>query len=139
MEQASYKVMVWHANALPESYKALIYSKWLRSLRYGNDYFKLIDQKAYFRVYHKYIERVLTSPGSVVRLAVLGDDSDVVLGFSVSHGDTMDYIHVHKDYRRKGIGTSLLFKSVDQITHVTKNGISFWTARCPNAIFNPFA
>jgi hypothetical protein len=73
-----------------------------------------------------------------VRLAVLGDDSDVVLGFSCSRGDVLDYVHVHKDYRRNGIGCSLISEGIQTITHLTHNGMSFWTAVLPNTKFNPF-
>jgi GNAT superfamily N-acetyltransferase len=115
----------------------MVFSKWLRSLRYGNDYFKLIDQDSYYKSYHAYIERILFN-GAEIRLAVLAEDTDCVLGFSVSRGCTLDYVHVHRDYRRTAIGTSLLPPMVEAITHITKNGMSFWNARLKDAKFDPF-
>jgi GNAT superfamily N-acetyltransferase len=135
---AAYKIAMYSGNTLPARYHSLIYSKWLRSLKYGNDYYKLIDNEAYYKAYHTYIERLLAMPLMQVRLATLSDDDDIVLGFSCSRGITLDYVHVHKDYRRHGIGSTLLPQNVEVITHLTHNGMSFWTAKCPNAKFNPF-
>jgi GNAT superfamily N-acetyltransferase len=137
---AEYKIIAYNAPALPDSYKSMIYSKWLRSLRYGNDYYKLIDQKAYYASYHAHLERLLSRQDTIIRMAVLSDDYDVVLGFAVCRPDVVDYIHVHKDYRRKGIGTSLIpsLELVSNVTHLTRNGIALWTAVAPMIKFNPF-
>src|ERR1700677_1012158 len=106
--QATYSIITYPGSSVPEAYTNLIYSKWLRSLRYGNDYFKLIDSEAYYDVYHKYIESILAKTNTQVKLAVLTDDKDVVLGWSVSRDKTLDYVHIHKDHRRQGIATSLV-------------------------------
>ena len=135
---SEYKVIAYKGEKLPEQYRALVYSKWLRSLRYGNDYFRLIDSRSYFKVYHLFISKLLSQSDSVVHLAVLGDDYDVVLGFSVSRNNLLDYVHVHKDYRRTGIGTSLVPAGIDFITHITRQGMSFWNNRLKDAVFNPF-
>lgn len=137
--KSSYSVVPYQGQSLPESYKNLVYAKWLRSLRYGNDYFKLIDSDSYFKAYHKYIEHLLSRPSLIVRFAVLTEDPDVVLGFSVSEGTTLHYVHVHMDNRRLGIGRSLVPFEVKTITHITKIGLSIWNAKMPHAVFNPFA
>ena len=137
-EKASYQIIAWMSPDLPDSYKPMLFSKWLRSLRYGNDYFKLMASREYFTWYHTFIEFLLRKRGSMVRLAVLHDDHTVVLGFAVVRGNTVDYIHVHKDYRRKGIAKALLPKDVRYITHLTKTGMGFWNTACPEAEFNPF-
>jgi GNAT superfamily N-acetyltransferase len=139
MSDDKYTIISYPALTLPDTYRAMVFSKWLRSLRYGNDYFRLIDQDVYFSSYHTYLSNLLSSSEAIVRLAVLPDDTDIVLGFSVYRGGTLDYVHVHRDYRRTGIGSRLLPSDISSISHVTKNGISFWTATIPNAIFNPFA
>jgi GNAT superfamily N-acetyltransferase len=137
---AEYKVIVYNGPALPDNYKPMIYSKWLRSLRYGNDYFKLIQQDAYFTNYHKYLELVLNKSDTMVRMAVLSDDYDVVLGFAVCRPSIVDYVHIHKDYRRQGIGSALIasLANVSFITHLTRNGMSFWNNKLKDAKFNPF-
>jgi GNAT superfamily N-acetyltransferase len=136
---ASYSVQVFSAHDLPPEFRNLIYSKWLRSLRYGNDYFKLIDPDAYYRAYQTYITYRLGQIDCVVRLAVLTDEPDVVLGFSLCHGNILEYVHVHKDHRRQGIGTKLVPGYIDTITHVTKIGLSIWGSKYSHWKFNPFA
>jgi GNAT superfamily N-acetyltransferase len=134
----SYKVILF-TGRLPDSYRDLIYSKWLRSLRFGNEYFKLIDSDSYYSAYAKHIGAILQSPDVCVRLAVIADDPDVVLGFSVCRVRTLDYVHVHKDQRRQGIGTALVPKDIKIITHLTNTGASIWASHTSHkVIFNPF-
>jgi GNAT superfamily N-acetyltransferase len=116
----------------------MVLSKWLRSLRYGNDYFRLIDAQAYFRVYHDYIEGILARSRTRMRLAVLTDDHDVVLGFAAHEGGILHYVHVHKDMRKQGIGRALLPDDIDTITHVTNIGLSIWGSKFPAWKLNPF-
>ena len=122
----------------PGAYSHFIYSKWLRSLRYGNDYFKLVDSDAYYNAYHRYIENILTNPETTVRLAVLTDDKDVILGFSVANASTLHYVYVHKDQRRLGIGTKLLPPHIDSISHLTRTGLIIWASKYAHLKFNPF-
>ena len=139
-EQAisTYSIVSYPAKHLPDAYRNMIFSKWQRSLRFGNDYFKLIDSDAYFSAYQRLITLILNKPETVVKLAVLTEDQDVVFGFSVFRGNTLDYIHVHKDVRKQGIATSLYPKDTDTITHLTTIGMAIWTAKIPTVLFNPF-
>lgn len=121
-----------------EPYKAMIYSDWLNSLRYLNDWFNLIDQNAYFKTYHQVIEALLNRSNSQVRLAVLSDELDNCLGWSMSEDTTLHYLFVKRDFRRHGIGKSLLPAKVEFISHLTKTGKSLWQAKLPEAHFNPF-
>lgn len=137
--QDTYQVIAFLGKNIPKQYKNLIYSKWLRTLRYGNDYFKLIDSHSYYSVYERYIAHTLDKPTVVVRFAVLSIDQDVVLGFSVSQENTLHYVYTHKDNRRQGIARSLVPFTVKTITHLTKTGLTLWNSKAPEAIFNPFA
>jgi hypothetical protein len=130
--------MAYGAQKLPKDYLGLIYAKWLRSLRYGNDLFRLIDAEGYYRSYHRVISGLLERPDTMVRLAVLTDDPDVVLGFSVSRNETLDYVYVNKDYRRMKIGTQLVPSQTKVITHVTKTGLTIWGSKYREWKFNPF-
>jgi GNAT superfamily N-acetyltransferase len=136
---SSYSIISYPAEALPKAYQNMIYSKWLRSLRYSNDFFKLIDGDSYFSSYQKYIGLILSRPSTLVRLAVLTDDHDVVLGWAVVEGAILHYVHVHKDHRKQGIATSLVPKGVEVITHITRPGLSIWANKMPGVILNPFA
>lgn len=136
---ATYKVVRYAAICLPSTYRNLILSRWKRSLKNGNDYFKLVEPRAYHRSYDLYISRVMASPAAAIRLAVLDEDSDVVLGFSVCRGSVLDYVHVHKDNRRLGIARNLVPSGIDTITHLTRTGMTIWGSKCPGWTFNPFA
>ncbi len=139
--EPTYSILVFPASQLPEQYTAMIFSKWLRSLRFGNTLFRSMDSDAYYRNYHVYIENLLKKPDSIVRLAVLSDDHDVVLGFSVSREDVLDYIHVHYDYRKIGVGSALVPEGITTFTHITLIGIDIWhnKSKYKNWKFNPFA
>jgi GNAT superfamily N-acetyltransferase len=135
---ASYKVIRFSGPLLPARYQNMVFSKWLRSLRFGNDYFKLIESAAYYSSYHRYLEAILASTDSTVALAVLVDDVDVVLGFAVYRGPVLDYVHVQRDYRRNGIARALVSHPLLAITHITKPGMAIWAAKLKDVVFNPF-
>ncbi len=139
--EASYSIIAFPAAKLPTQYTALIFSKWLRSLRFGNPMFRKINSSDYYTNYQTYIENLLKKPDSQVRLAVLSDDHDVVLGFSVSREDVLDYIHVHADYRKTGIGTALLPDGINVFTHITLSSLPIWREKEKYKYlkFNPFA
>lgn len=94
----------------------------------------------------------MKKPDCLIKLAVLTEDKDVVLGFSVSREDVLDYIHVHKDSRKDaemlidgkvvkfpgGIGKKLLPKPLTTFTHLTKIALIIWqTEKYKHLKFNP--
>lgn len=136
--KASYSIILFPGPALPEQYKGLIYSRWLKTLRQYNDYFRLIDKKAYYEVYPNYIGLLLNRPNTQVKIAVLSDDFDVALGFSVVEGVTLHYCHIQENYRNQKIGSALVPKDFQYITHLTKFGLRIWNKKYPHVKFNPF-
>ena len=134
----TYSVISYSAHDLPQAYRGMVFAKWLRSLRFGNDYFKLVDSACYYSAYHRYISNILGKLETVVTVAVLSDDKDVALGFSVSRGNILDYVHVHKDQRKQGIGTRLIPRGIDTITHLTRTGLSIWGSKYKAWKFDPF-
>lgn len=140
MIETTYSILVYKSKDLPKQYTSLIYSKWMKSYRYGNDWFKLIDAESFYNVYPQLLGKILGREECVVRLAVLSDDPDVVLGFSVCRDHVLDYIHVHKDQRLHGIGTSLFPYGTTVFTHLTKTVLPMWhTDKYKQLKFNPFA
>jgi len=121
----------------PEQYHAYVCARWKRSLRYGNDYFRLIKPECFYAAYDIHLANLL--PDATIRLAVLAEDHDVCLGFSVSRGTVLDYVHVHKDYRGKGIGRKLVPEGIDTISNLTKSALAIWGTKCPRWSFNPYA
>lgn len=135
----SYSVLAFPGDGIASQYRGLVFAKWLRSLRYGNDYFRLIDSQSYYPTYQRFIKALLSYPDCLVRVAVLSDDYDVALGFSVSRGTILDFVYVQKDQRKNGIGTKLLPGSIQKITHLTKDGLSWWANKHSEWKFDPFA
>lgn len=137
---SGYRIMVLSgSDPALEPYKPMIYSDWLNSLRYLNDWFREIEQNIYFSTYHKIIEALLSRSESSVSLAVLEDDSDNCLGWSLCEGTTLHYVFVKRDFRGQGICRRLAPLEIEKITHLTKPGRAIWFAKCPNAHFNPFS
>lgn len=122
----SYTIISYKAKDLPKEYTALVYSKWLRSFRHGNKHFKHIHSGAFYKQYHDQVENLLSKPDATIRLAVLSDDHDVVLGFCATREDVLDYVHVHKDYRRIGIAKSLVPEGIKAMTHMTDLALKIW-------------
>ncbi len=139
--ESYYSIISFSSKELPEKYVAMVYSKWLRSLRFGNPLFKAIDSNVYYNQYHHYIEILLCKPSSVTRLAVLSDDHDVALGFSVSREDVLDFVHVHKDQRKQGIAKKLVPAKTTTFSHITLTAIDIWrkNSKYKHLKFNPFA
>ena len=136
---STYTVFVCPRNRL-EQYVPVVFSGWLKSLRFGNDFYRLMDQGSYFKTYHRFIQGILERPETEIRLAVLTDDPDVVLGFSVSRGTVLDYIYVNRDYRRLGIGRRLVPEGITTITHLTRIGLALWgSGKLPGVKFDPFS
>jgi hypothetical protein len=115
-----------------------ILSTWLKGLRYGNEWFEAIDSKVYFDFYHKVIETILAHPLTTVKVACLADDSDVILGYSVSTGPCLNWAFVKKEWRSIGIGRDLVSKEITTVTHLTSLGKSI-LRKHPELKFNPFA
>lgn len=114
-----------------------ILATWLRGLRFGNDWFRIIPSDIYFTAYHAYIEAILAKPNTTVKIACLKDDTEVVLGYAVYTGDRLDWVFVKQAWRAIGLAKSLVPQSITSVSHLTKVGLSLLKRR-PNVIFNPF-
>ena len=95
-----------------------IYSTWLRGLYYGNDWFRKIDKKSFFDKYRLVVGQLLLK--SNVRVAVLEEDPDVIVGYVVYSGHTLHWVYVKKNWRRLGVGRALIPDGIEVVTHLTK-------------------
>lgn len=116
---------------------AFIYSTWLKSLRYGNSWFELIDQDTYFKKYHDIIEAILSKPETDIRVACLKEDPSVILGYSILRDNNVDWVFVKKAWRNIGIAKSLVPENINVVTHMTKVGLSIFKKR-KGMRFDPF-
>jgi hypothetical protein len=135
--ESSYRIVYHQGSKLPEEYKNLIIAPFLNSLRYGNDLYKLIDKDAYFLNYSHYIDILLARPMTIVKLAMLKDNT--ILGWSLVEHKTVHYVWVKKEVRRQGICRALLPKEFTTISHITHKGINIWVKHFPEVGFNPWA
>lgn len=116
---------------------SFIFSTWLKGLRFGNDWYGLIDSKAYFPFYHKIIEGILSKPNVAVKVACLKENPNVILGYSVYAGSRLDWVHVKKAWRNIGIAKDLTPNNIATVSHVTSVGRSI-LKKHNNVTFNPF-
>lgn len=138
IEKTEIQIIKYAGYALPKEYWNYLLGKWKRSLRHGNDFFRLIDNRAFNDAYDFLITSLLFRPNAVIRLAVLSDNSDVALGWSLIEEDTLHYVFVQAEYRGMGLARKLVPTPINTFTHLTRRGIGLWTAKAPNAKFNPF-
>lgn len=136
---SSYQV-VTHPGGAPElePYMGLILTGWMSTLRFTNEWFKLIDEKTYYEIYPKVIRVILSRPDCQVSLAVLSEDPDVCLGFAVYQGSTLHYCFVKRDVRKQGIARALVPSEIKKLTHLTIPGAVIWNDKLKQAIFDPF-
>jgi calcineurin-like phosphoesterase family protein len=136
--QSACAIIKFSGYALPAEYESVVYSKWLRTLKYENDYFRLCDRESFFAHFKARIGQILLRPDCIVRLAVLSDDHDVVMGWSVMQETVLHYVVVGFDYRNQGIMRLLVPMRPTTITSLTHKISKIWPAKFPDAIFNPF-
>jgi hypothetical protein len=116
---------------------SFIFSTWLKGLRFGNDWYSLIDSKVYFSVYHKVIEGILSKPNVSVKVACLKEDPGVILGYAVYSGTRLDWCHVKKSWRNIGLARDLVPQNITTVSHLTSVGRSILKKR-EGVSFNPF-
>lgn len=135
-DQEIYRIVTYPASKAFIEFESLIMASFLNSLRYGNDLFKLIERDAYYKNYKIYVESLLKRPTSMVRCALLDDNT--ALGWCLYQDKTLHYVWIKKEVRRQGIGKSLLPKEFDTISHITNVGINIWVNKYKDVRFNPY-
>lgn len=116
---------------------SFIFSTWLKGLRFGNDWYGLIESKAYFAAQHKIIEAILSKDNVTVKVACLKEDPGVILGYAVYSGLRLDWVHIKKAWRNIGLMKDLVPSNITTVTHVTDSGRSILKKHL-GVSFNPF-
>ena len=101
-----------------------IFSTWLKSLRYGNSWFKTIDKDAYFTKYKRAITTILQT--STITVICFKNEPEVILGYSV-HADLGDstllhWVYVKRTWRGMGIASLLVPTNTSTVSHITGLG-----------------
>lgn len=118
---------------------AFIKATMLRGLYYGDSWFSLIPKDRFMNAYKHFVDTLLASPKNIVKVAVLKEDSDVILGYSILSKDftKIHWVFVKKDWREKGIGRALLPQYPVVATHLTITGKNL-IHKFPGCVFDPF-
>lgn len=116
----------------------LIFSTWLKGLRYGSDWHKSIDQEAYFKGQHRVIEKILQDNKTEVKVACLVDAPEIIQAYAVYSGTTLHYVHCKKDWRNIGLARDLVPPGIKEVSNVTKVGLGI-LKKHPEIIFNPYS
>lgn len=119
-----------------QSDKPFILATWLKGLKFGNSWFKLIDDKVYFQVYHSVVETIITKPGVDIKVACLKEDPSVIIGYGVFEGSKIHWMHVKKLWRGIGVARDLIPPTITTATHLSDAGKSILLKR--GWVFNPF-
>lgn len=117
-----------------------ILATFLRGLYYGDSWYSQIDKKAFMENYKKFINILINNDKTVVKIACLKEDSDVILGYSILSADyqTVHWVFVKQAWRNKGIARSLLPQRPTAVTHLTALGKTLLTKFENQPTFNPF-
>lgn len=117
-----------------------ILATFLRGLYYGDSWFSLIPKDIFMANYKHIAKAILENKNTVVLVACLKDDPDVTLGYSLSSkdGSTIHWIYCKSNWRKKGIGRSLLPGKYTYVSHLSKLGKSL-LEKINNPQFNPFS
>jgi len=122
--------LVAYRTAVPNDIP-LIFSSWLKGIRFGNPAYEALPSKEYYAEMHALINSILQLPETVVTVACLKDDPDTILGYSVatfesdpldsgSRAMTLHWVFVKRAWRHIGIGGDLTPLTTTRITMVTK-------------------
>jgi GNAT superfamily N-acetyltransferase len=123
-----------------ENDKGFIYATWLKGLYYGDTWFKEVPKDLFMKGYRPIIDKLLSSPDTVVTVACLKDDPEVILGYAVQKLDcvTVHWVFVKQSWRGIGLAKSLISPKIGVVTHLTRAGLGILKNHC-KIIFNPFA
>ena len=129
------------SRSMVEADKPFIFATWLKGQRYGCDYFKLMDEKSYYRHYSTYIDRILTHPTTTVLVLCLADEPEVIIGYAVlSSPETLCWAFTKKAWRNKGHMSKLLIahpRPIKTISGISEVGLKIATAK--GWIFDPWS
>lgn len=116
-----------------------ILATFLRGLYYGDSWFSMIPKPIFMANYKKVANVLLTSPKTVIKVACLKEDPDVILGYSILSSDyqAIVWVFVKSAWRRQGIAKTLVPRHPTEVTHLTRLGAELMN-KFENVTFNPF-
>ncbi len=125
--------------ALPED-MAFVMATFLRGLYYGDTWYQQVPKDIFMDYYAKAAAIAWKSPQIRITVACLKEDSNIILGYSITSADekALVWMFVKSAWRKQGIGKSLLPANLECVTHLSTLGKSLIQEKLSNVIFNPF-
>ena len=110
----------------------------MKGLRHGNEAFKTMSVYEFQSTYQKVLERLMSLPETTTTIASLKEDEDVIVGYSITRPEIIDWVFVKRAWRRLGIAKSLLAHIIPKrVTHLTTIPGEFLRKK-HNLIYDPF-
>lgn len=122
-----------------ENDKNFILATFLRGLYYGESFFSDVPKNLFMERYKRVAQALVNDPNTTIRVACLPEDKDVILGYSICSGDSVNFCFVKAAWRQKGIAKSLVPTNPVYVVpqHLTKIGKELLT-KINNPKYNPF-
>lgn len=119
-----------------------ILATFLRGLYYGDSWFREVPKDIFMERYHSVIESIIDNANTIVQVACLKDDPEVILGYAIlganTTGVTLHWVFVKAAWRAIGIARGLIpIERVNAVTHLTRTGLSI-LRKNEQIVFNPF-
>lgn len=112
------------SDPLIKNFEAFLFTTYLKSYRFGNEYCNEIAKEVYFPTHHKRFLDLLGRPDAILKLAVLTEDPDIIIGWALIEPTVLHYVFVKGsiEARKLGIASLLIPKDTKTVTHLTKTG-----------------
>lgn len=119
--------------------KNFILATFLRGLYYGESFFSKIPKDIFMNRYKLVAQALVNDKSTVIKVACLPEDPDVILGYTMLSADqkTIYWVFVKTAWRKRGIAKTLVPTNPDYVAHLTKLGQSL-LYKLPNVQLNPF-
>lgn len=108
---------------------------WLYSL-FNSSPYRFMNKREFMSSYSKVIDYILTNPETLVRVAHLPDDEDIIISYSVMQHkeyNILHFVYTKKMWRGQEVH-NLIIPEYSYYTHITNQ----WIATKPTKPFNPF-
>lgn len=111
---------------------------WIKALRFGNPWFAKSKGASYYKSYSRVLDTILSQPDVSVAIACLADEHDVIIGYAVTRGRTLDFVYVKRAWRKVNIAKGLVPSNINKVTHLTDIGTSI-LSKYPKIVFDPWS
>lgn len=119
--------------------KPFIMATLLRGVYFGDPYYTRMPKDRFMRAYKVLAEAAVDNKLVNIKVACLKEDHDVIIGYSILSKDyqAIVWAFVKKNWRKRGIGRTLVPQHPSVCTHLTITGEKLLN-KYPGLVFDPF-